>query len=108
MTWQIALYDLEFIDKMLKKVLLDKEAAFGTGTVTSLYRIGDTGVHGTLPLRAMDERCKDKAVGDRIAEYINSKWAYDPDRPQMKVCVFHNVGQGWHLHYQVHSKTRRI
>ena len=107
MSWQIALYDLDFIDKLLKKVLLDKEMAFGVGTVTSLCRIGDAGVHGTLPLRAIDERCRDKTVGDRIADYINSRWSYDPDRPQMQVCIFHDVGQGPHLHYQVCPKTKR-
>lgn len=108
MTWQIAIYDLDFIDKTLKKVLLDKETAFGEGVVTSLYRIGDVGPHGTLPLRALDERCRDKAVGDRIAEYLNSRWIYDPGRPQMKVCMCHDAGKGIHLHYQVHPQTRRL
>lgn len=108
MTWQIALYDLDFIDKTLKKILLDKEAAFGTGVITSLYRIGDKGVHGALPLRGIDERCKDRAVGERIEQYINERWAYDPSRPGMKVCMFHDVGQGFHLHYQSHPNTKRI
>ena len=107
MSWQIDIYNLEFIDKILKKVLLDKESVFGTGLLTSLFRIGDSGVHGTLPLRAVDERCRDKAVGDRVAGYINERWVYDPDRPQMQVCAYHDAGGGWHLHYQVHPKTVR-
>lgn len=108
MSWQIALYDLDFIDKTLKLVLLDKEKVFGEGTVTSLYRIGDAGVHGSLPLRALDERCRHKPFGDMIADYLNSRWTYDPERPQMKVCMCHDVGKGVHLHYQTCKNTRRV
>ena len=107
MSWQIALYDLDFIDKILKLVISDKEKAFGVGVITSLYRVGDKGVHGTLPLRALDERCRHKPTGTMIEDYINSKWTYDPDRPEMRVCMYHDVGKGPHLHYQVHPKTIR-
>jgi len=108
MSWSIAIYDLDFVDKTLKRVILDKESAFGEGVITSLYRINDPGPHGTLPLRAMDERCKDSIIGNRVAEYLNSRWVYDFNRPDMKVCIFHDVGKGVHLHYQVHPNTRRL
>ena len=106
LNWQIDIQNLDFIDEKIKLVLKVKENNFGAGVITSLYRIGDKGVHGTLPLRAIDERCQDDKLGKEIEEYINNLFFYDPDRPEMKVCMYHDVGRGKHLHYQVHPKTR--
>jgi len=105
MSWGIAIYDLDFIDKKLRRLLADKERVFGPGVITSLYRIGDDGAHGTLPLRAADERCQYKPQGDMIAEYLNDWWIYDSERPDMKVCMCHDTGQGLHMHFQVHPNT---
>lgn len=105
--WQIDIYNLDFIDSTLKAIIEDKERAFGTGIITSLYRIGDNGVHGTLPLRALDERCRYKPLGDMIGDFLNDRWIYDPSRPGFKVCLCHNTGRGLHLHYQVHPNTIR-
>lgn len=107
MTWQIDIYDLKFIHPVLREVLRDREMRFGPGIITSLYRMGDPGVHGALPLRGIDERCHDDAFGKQVEDYINSNWIYDPERPEMQACSYHNAGQGWHLHYQVHPRTRR-
>ena len=76
-------------------------------TITSLYRINDNGVHGTLPLRGIDLRCRESDFGKLIEDYVNNKWIYDPDRPDMKCCIFHDIGQGAHIHLQVHNKTRK-
>jgi len=54
---KIDLVQLEFITPLLREIALAIEERFGEKTITSLYRIGDTGVHGTMPLSGMDLRC---------------------------------------------------
>jgi hypothetical protein len=54
---QIDLKQLEFIDPKLREIALAVEDEFGEQVITSLYRIDDAGVHGTLPLRGIDLRC---------------------------------------------------
>lgn len=77
----------------------------GLNVITSAYRPGDEGVHGQMPVRGVDLRCRDIATGKIIKEDINSKWIYDPDRPSMDVCVAHGEGDNFHLHLQVHRNT---
>ena len=103
----IALYELEFINPLLRQIIKDVEGVFGDQTVTSLYRIDDPGVHGTLPLRGIDLRCHNDTMGWQIADFINDRWIYDPERPTLQVCIYHNTGRGWHLHFQVHQHTIR-
>ena len=74
---------------------------------TSPYRIGDKGVHGTLPLRGWDIRCRNKKIGAAIRSVINQNWIYDPDRPSKKCCMLHGEGKNLHLHVQVHPNTVR-
>ncbi len=105
---RIALQQLEFIDPKLRQIFEDLEQFFGELTVTSLYRIGDKGVHGQLPLRGIDVRCHDPARGKMAESYMNNLWNYDPNRPEMKVCIFHDVGKGAHLHLQSHPNSTRI
>ncbi len=73
----------------------------GNIVITSAFRNGDDGVHGTEPLRGVDLR-------GNYANEINSEWIYDPKRPQMKVAIYHDTGSGWHTHVQVHPNTIRI
>lgn len=99
-------YQMEFLHPTLRAVLRWIESRFGLLFIaTSLYRIDDDGVHGTLPLRAVDLRCRVPALGNVIAMMINDHWKYDPARPKMKVAMFHDAGSGWHLHIQVHDDT---
>jgi len=96
----------EFIESLLRSIALDVEHHFGFEfIITSLYRIGDDGVHGTLPLRGIDLRCPDETVGVRIVKYVNSKYQYDPERVHMVCAMVHNTGSGLHLHLQVHPNT---
>ena len=104
---RIVIQDLEFIDSTLREIFHDLEQFMGELTITSLYRIGDNGVHGSLPLRGIDVRCREKAQGNLAESYLNGLWAYDPDRPDMNVCLWHDVGLGAHLHLQSHPKTER-
>jgi len=106
---RIDLAQLKFIDLDLRAMAIDVEEHFGIDlTITSLYRHGDLGVHGSLPLRGLDFRCRYSILGDIIVEYINSKWIYDPERPDMDCCICHDTGSGLHLHLQTHPNTMRI
>ena len=73
-------------------------------TLTSAFREG-AGVHGTIPLRAFDLRSRDFEDPVKVCEDINKYWVYDPKRPKFKVCIYHNVGRGWHFHIQCHPNT---
>jgi hypothetical protein len=102
---RIDIANLEFIDAKLRQICLEVERHFRVEfTITSLYRIGDTGVHGALPLRGIDFGCNE-SVGLLAASYVNSQYTYDPNRPDMECALYHDVGQGPHLHLQVHPNT---
>jgi len=105
---KIDLMQLEFIDLKLRLMAIDVENRFGEKLITSLYRIGDHGVHGTLPLRGLDFRCRTSRHGEEVENYVNKRWIYDSDRPEKKCCMFHTAGQGYHLHLQVHFNTKEI
>jgi len=97
---------------LLKELVKDVEdmlkAITGTEpTLTSDYRPGDKGVHGTIPLRGADVRCHDQHVGEKVAGKMNQQWEYDHARRWMVCVIFHDVGQGAHLHCQVHPNTRK-
>ena len=107
--YSIDLYQLEFIHPILRAVLRWIDSRFGfLFIITSLYRIGDPNIHGTLPLRAIDLRCRTQKLGVLIADMINAHWKYDPDRPEMVVAIFHDTGRGYHLHIQVHENTYEV
>jgi len=69
-------------------------------------RPGTRSTHGTLPCRAMDLRCRDDKLGRYAQDTINRAWIYDPERPALRVALYHDTGQGAHLHIQVHDNTR--
>jgi len=97
---------LDFIDSKLKVILsyLEKETGLKF-RVTSLYRPGDAGVHGTLPLRGIDLGCRNLEVGEVLAKLVNEKFVYDPSRPGKTCAMVHDAGSGLHLHLQVHPST---
>ena len=72
--------------------------------ITSAYRPGDKGVHGTDPLRAVDLRSHGLDA-HAVCDSINEHWQYDSTRPKMRCAIFHDVGQGPHIHLQVHDRT---
>ena len=74
-------------------------------TITSLFRINDNGVHGTLPVRGTDVRMRCESIGNNIADRINRNWKYDADRPKKKCAYAHGEGDNFHLHLQVHPNT---
>ena len=96
---------LEFIDRTLRDIALAVEAQFQVEfTITSLYRIGDSGVHGTLPLRGIDLGCSDLHLGLLVKDFVNTHWIYDPDRD--KDCALFGDPQHLdHIHLQTHPKT---
>ena len=106
---RIDIQQLKFIDPLLREIAVWIEANTRMEfTLTSLYRrIGDSGVHGTMPLRAIDLSCTDEHIGNRVAEIINEKYQYDRRRPHKKCAIFHDTGLGPHIHLQVHPNTQR-
>lgn len=106
---RIDIKQLKFIDKTLRNICvwLEKETGLEF-TITSLYRIDDPGVHGTLPLRAVDLRIRDQTLGKVIKGMVNCEWIYDPTRPRKKCAVAHGKGRNYHIHLQSHPNTSRI
>lgn len=79
-------------------------------TITSAYRADkihphDSGIHATIPLRAIDLRSRDFEDPVKVQGDINQHCVYDKDRPWLNVCVYHNTGMGWHFHCQVHDNS---
>ncbi len=102
---KIDIIQLEFIDPKLRRILTWLERQTGlTFTVTSIYRIGDLGVHGTLPVRGIDLSCHNILIGTEIQNSINRYWEYDYKRPSKNCARLH--GKTLHLHVQVHPNTR--
>lgn len=97
---------LEFIDYRLRKIMDQVEERFGPQVITSLYRIRDLGVHGTLPLRGIDLRSHKKEVDDVIVRFVNERWTYDPNRPLRDAAMAHDTGRGYHIHLQTHPNTK--
>lgn len=103
----IDIKQLKYYHPILRELLPWLEETTGLRfKITSQYRIGDEGVHGTLPLRATDLRCRNQLIGEAIAHFINSEWCYDHIRPDMLCAVLHGEGTNLHLHIQVHPNTR--
>lgn len=106
---EIDIKQLEFIDAKLREMALWLEEKTGLKfKITSLYRIGDTGVHGVLPLRGIDLRCRNKETGITLEALINKSWIYDSSRPEKKCCLLHGDGSNLHFHLQVHPNTEFI
>lgn len=105
---KIDIKQISFYHPVLRELLLWIADETGLDfTITSEHR-DDGGIHDTIPLRSVDLRCKQITIGWSIDDYINAHWKYDPQRPQMKCSIFHDTGQGLHLHIQVHPNTRKI
>jgi hypothetical protein len=105
---RIDIDQLEFIDRKLRDLLLWLDDSVGIeSTITSLYRIGDSGVHGCLPLRGTDLRCRDEGDGRLLETHVNDNWIYDPNRSEKKCAKLHGEGSNLHLHLQVFPNTRR-
>ncbi|MCK5132048.1 MAG: hypothetical protein KAR40_07860 [Candidatus Sabulitectum sp.] len=105
---RIDIDQLEFIDRTLRDLLLWLEGGTGNEeTITSLLRMNDPGVHGTLPLRGTDLRCRDVGDGKLLETHVNANWLYDPARPAKMCAKLHGEGYNLHLHLQVHPNTER-
>ena len=100
----IAMLEMEYHPTLIELVLWFS-VRFSNTTFTSAYRKGDPGVHGTIPCRAVDIRSKGFEDPQGVADEVNRNWVYDPNRPEMKCCVYHDIGLGPHFHLQVHRNT---
>lgn len=106
---EIKIKDLDVLNLHPKLTPIVKEVMkeFRLEVITSAYRPGDKGVHGQMPVRGLDLRCREPIMGTSIEHCINFRWEYDPDRPTMLVCISHDTGKGFHVHLQVHRNTVR-
>jgi hypothetical protein len=103
--WELKDLPVANIHPTLAVIAEQVKREFGLNVITSAFRLGDSGVHGTQPVRGLDLRCWDTDLGFRVAEWVNARWAYDPDRPGKQCALYHNAGSGVHLHLQAHPKT---
>ena len=92
---------------ILIAVLLWMVVRYSKGKIvfTSGFRKGDSGVHGTDPLRGFDLRSWVFSDPQQVCDDINKIWIYDPKRPEKTVAIYHDVGKGKHIHIQVHPNT---
>ena len=97
---------LNFIDFKLRELLQWLEEKTGLEfTITSIYRENDDGVHGQIPVRGVDLRCRSIDLGLAVEALINRFWSYDPSRENLKCCLLHGDGPNLHFHLQVHPNT---
>lgn len=95
---------ISFYHHNLSGVLLwlEKETGFEF-IITSEWRT--EGIHNTIPLQAVDLRCRNVELGKLISKIINGKFIYDPERPDKVVAIPHGEGSNFHIHVQVHENT---
>ena len=100
----VELLQAEYDPKLIRliKWVVDE---YGVITVTSGYREGDDGVHGTEPCRGLDIRSHIFVDPSGVTNRINVYWSYDYKRPDKLCSMVHNVGMGQHIHLQVHPNT---
>ncbi len=92
----------------LQELLIWFRKTFGEPIITSAFRKGETGVHGTIPLRAIDIRSYIYTNAQNVVDTLNQIWIYDSKRPKYKCAILHNTGKGLHIHLQVHHNTRKV
>lgn len=101
---KIDIDQIDYLHPLLQEMITDLEETFRVEFLnTSNYRPGDSGVHGHG--RGFDLACTYDPLGKVIEDYINTEWLYDPSRPTMKCCMYHDAGSGKHIHLQVHPAT---
>lgn len=91
--------------KTLVELIIWFLARYSDTCITSAFRDGDPGVHGTVPCRGMDVRSRNFENPQAVVDDINSHWVYDPGRPEKMCAIYHDVGLGPHIHLQVHNNT---
>ena len=106
-----ALLDNEYHPKLIEMVCWIIDTT-GMVYVTSAFRPGDPGVHGTIPCRGMDLRSWIYSSPIALCRHINEVFKYDPRRRPHKRCakVHRRANPDGtygpiHIHLQVHPKT---
>ena len=108
-----ALLSVEYAP-ILIQIILWVIHRYSETVITEGYRQGDPRTHGTIPCRAVDLRSWIFENPGAVRDDINKHWEYDPERPNMQACVYHEVidkktgkSKGWHFHVQSHPNTKR-
>jgi hypothetical protein len=75
--------------------------------ITSSFRQGDPGVHGTVPCRAVDLRVWNLSENpEHVVASLNGYMEYDRTRPHLKVAILKDDPP--HIHLQVHPRSKRL
>jgi len=97
-------------DKLIKILTwIEEKQPWFKMIFTAGFYVGDSGIHGTKPCRAVDLRCHDQTIGYYTERAINNTWEYDYKRPQKSCALYHTATgkeKDFHLHIQVHTNTR--
>jgi len=78
--------------------------------ITSIFRpVPESSVHAHW--RGVD--CRSWIYSEEQIElirlYFDSRWQYDPIRPEISTVIYHEVDNGGlHLHFQSHSRTMAV
>jgi hypothetical protein len=82
--------------------------------LTSIYRtpeedreLGGTGIHPAWRADDVGAAGVPQEHVDAVTDWINARWEYDPDRPNLPVAYSKPHGTGAHIHVQVHAHTRK-
>ena len=101
-----SIMDHEF-DDMLWHILSNILGMYSKIVITEGYRdqLHSNDLHGVIPVRAIDIRSWIYDNPEKIEQIINTRYTYDPQRPEYQCCVYHTTGHGMHFHIQVHPRT---
>ena len=84
------------------------EVVFTSGYRPKKIHSKDSGIASTKPCRHLDIRSYVYKDPQGVVDDINAHWVYDKKRPELKVAVLHDIGQGRHIHLQVHNNTQYL
>ena len=85
--------------------------------ITSGYRSGDTGVHGTDPCRGKDYRTRGLMLNtgksmiptdaESLCAIVNIAWEYDSRRPEKECAAVHGKGEdNEHIHLKCCHRSK--
>ena len=67
---------------------------------------GGHGIHVTGRAVDVGARSIPEGMVKAITGWVNDRWQYDPQRPNLTCCYSAPHGTGPHCHFQVHERTR--
>ena len=82
-------------------------------TLTSIFRtpkedtaLGASGIHTLWRAVDVQTKGKRKTAIAAVSKFINERWVYDSNRPNLNVCFKEPHGKEIHAHFQIHPNTK--